>query len=202
MRTSNKYNIILADPPWSFKTYSEAGKKKKSPEVHYHTMTIDDIYNLPVCDISHQDCVLFLWVTNPLLEYGLETIKRWGFQYKTVGFSWYKQNKVAQSFFYGLGYWTRANVELCLLATKGHPKRVSKGVSQVISQDFDTEQVKSRIEEHSAKPDEIRQRIVDLCGDLPRIELFARKKVDGWTCVGDEITGEDIRKTLDDMKGN
>lgn len=184
-----KYNIIYADPPWSFKTYSEKGKEKKSAELHYDCMTIDDIYNLPVQDISNEDCILFLWITNPMLQEGLETIKRWGFKYKTVGFSWYKKNKIADSFFWGLGYWTRANVELCLIATKGHPTRINKGVHQVINDEdeLDTEQFTSIIREHSRKPDEVREKIIKLCGDLPRIELFARQQSDGWDVWGNEV---------------
>lgn len=185
-----KYNIIYADPPWTFKTYSEKGKEKKSPENHYSCMKIEDIYNLPVNELAADDCVLFLWVTNPMLIEGLRTIERWGFTYKTVGFSWYKRNKKADSFFWGLGYWTRANVELCLLATKGKPIRVSKGVHQVIDEFIDTEQVKTIIEGHSKKPDVIREKIVSLCGDLPRIELFSRQKPDGWDVWGNEVEND------------
>ena len=184
-----KYNIIYADPPWSFKTYSEKGKEKKSAELHYPCMNIEDIYNLPVQNICDNDCILFLWVTNPMLLEGLETIKKWGFTYKTVGFSWYKRNKKADSFFWGLGYWTRANVELCLLATKGKPSRISKGVHQVIDdyEHWDTEQIRSMIDEHSHKPNLIRNKIVELCGDIPRIELFARQQVPGWDVWGNEV---------------
>jgi N6-adenosine-specific RNA methylase IME4 len=187
-----KFNIIYADPPWSFTTYSAKGKEKKSPELHYDCMTIDDIYSLPVQNIANNDCILFLWVTNPMLQEGLETIKRWGFTYKTVGFSWYKKNKIADSFFWGLGYWTRANMELCLLATKGKPTRISKGVHQVIDNNdyWDTEQTVSKIREHSQKPEEVRTRIVQLCGDVPRVELFARNKTEGWDVWGNEIKSD------------
>jgi N6-adenosine-specific RNA methylase IME4 len=191
---NNKYNIVYCDPPWTFQTYSEKGKEKKSPEVHYSCMSIEDIYNLPIDQISADDSVLFLWATNPMLPQALEAIKRWNFTYKTVAFSWYKKNKIAPSFFWGLGYWTRANVELCLLATKGKPKRVSKGVHQVIDDwDYglfalhDTEQLALKIREHSRKPDEIRDRIVELCGDIPRIELFARQQYPRWDVFGDEV---------------
>jgi len=125
-----KYNIIYADPAWTFKTWSNKGEEK-SPK--YDVMTINDIKNLPVNEIIENDCVLFIWVTYPLLKEGLETIESWGFEYKTCGFSWIKQNKKADSLFWGLGYWTRANNEICLLATKGKPKRVGKGVHQVVA---------------------------------------------------------------------
>jgi N6-adenosine-specific RNA methylase IME4 len=189
-----KYNIIYADPPWNFVTFSLKGKEHKSAELHYNTMSIKDISNLPVEDIAADNCVLFLWVTNPMLTHGLDIIEDWGFIYKTVGFSWYKKNKVADSFFWGLGYWTRANVELCLLATKGKPTRISKGVHQVINDEdlWDTEQIATKIRQHSQKPDEVRERIVQLCGDLPRVELFARDRFPGWDAWGNEIESDEV----------
>ena len=176
-----KYNIIYADPPWTFKTYSDKGKEKKSAEVHYKCMTINDIYNLPVNNIADENCILFLWVTMPLLQEGLETIRQWGFTYKTCAFNWIKKNKIADSYFWGLGYWTRSNSELCLLATKGNPKRISKSVHQICD---------AKIMKHSKKPNEIRNKIIKLCGDIPRIELFARQKVDKWDAWGDEIESD------------
>lgn len=178
---NKKYNIIYADPPWSFKTYSNKGKEKKSADNHYNCMSIQDIYNLPVGEIAAENCVLFLWVTMPMLQDGLETIKRWGFTYKTCAFNWVKKNKKSDSFFWGLGYWTRSNSEICLLATKGNPKRISKSVHQVCD---------ARIMQHSKKPDEIRNRIVQLMGDIPRIELFAREKAEGWHVWGDEVDSD------------
>lgn len=180
-KMNKKYNIIYADPPWSFKTYSNKGKEKKSADNHYNCMSIQDIYNLPVGEIAAENCVLFLWVTMPMLQDGLETIKRWGFTYKTCAFNWVKKNKKSDSFFWGLGYWTRSNSEICLLATKGNPKRISKSVHQVCD---------ARIMQHSKKPDEIRNRIVQLMGDIPRIELFAREKAEGWHVWGDEVDSD------------
>jgi N6-adenosine-specific RNA methylase IME4 len=186
MIINKKYNIIYADPPWTFKTYSEKGKLHKSAELHYHCMDINDIYNLPVVNLADDNCILFLWVIFPLLQEGLETIERWGFSYKTCAFNWVKKNKIADSYFYGLGYWTRIGSELCLLATKGHPKRMSKSVHQICD---------ARIREHSRKPDEIRNKIVKLCGDLPRLEMFAREKVSGWDSWGNEVESDiDIEK--------
>jgi len=188
---NKKFNIIYADPPWTFKTYSEKGKEKKSAELHYDCMKIEDIYNLPIQNISAEDCVLFLWVTNPMLEQGLQTIKEWGFTYKTVAFNWFKKNKIADSWFWGLGYWTRQNTEMCLLATKGHPQRINKGIHQVIDfEQFDTEPIFTKLREHSRKPDEVRNRIVELCGDVPRIELFSRNQYDGWSVWGNEVESD------------
>ena len=172
-----KYKIIYADPAWHFKTYSSKGEKRSAVR-HYDCLNINDIYNLPVDTISDNDCILLIWVIDPMLPEAIETIKRWGFKYKTVAFTWVKENKKSDGYFTGLGYWTRANPEMCLLATKGKPKRLSKAVKQLII---------SKRQEHSKKPDEIRKRIIQLCGDLPRIELFARQKVEGWDCWGNEV---------------
>jgi N6-adenosine-specific RNA methylase IME4 len=198
MTLPNKYKIIYADPPWTFKTYSEKGKEHKSPELHYDCMTIEDIYSLPIQNIAEDDCILFLWVTSPMLREGLETMKRWGFEYKTVGFNWFKRNKIADSWFWGLGYWTRQNTEFCLIGTKGKPQRVDKGVSQVIDEDClcDTENLTDRIMKHSEKPAIVREKIVELMGDISRIELFARQRVEGWDAMGLEIDGKDIRDAL------
>ena len=105
-------------------------------------------------------------------------MKEWGFKYKTCGFTWVKRNKVADTWFFGLGSWTRANAEICLLGTRGRIPRVSNKVSQVVD---------THIEEHSKKPAIVRDRIVELVGALPRIELFARQTVDGWDCWGNEV---------------
>ncbi len=122
--------------------------------------------------LSANDCILFLWVTMPNLIEGLELIEKWGFQYKTCGFTWIKTYTNGKPVV-GLGYWTRANAELCLIAAKGNIRRVDKGVSQVILE---------KPREHSRKPDCVREKIVKLMGDLPRIELFARQHAEGWDC--------------------
>ena len=167
MNTDKKYKVIYADPPWSYNVWSGKGKTAAN---HYDCMKKEDISNLPVGNLADKDCVLFLWVTFPCL--------REGFEYKTCGFVWVKKNKKSDSWFWGLGYWTRANAEICLIGTKGKPDRKSRSVHQVVD---------SRIREHSRKPDEVRDRIVQLCGDVPRIELFARQSVEGWDCWGNEV---------------
>lgn len=187
-----KYKIIYADPPWQYRVYSKKGQEK-SAENHYHTMNIKDIMALPVDKIADKDCILFLWITFPCLKEGIEVMERWGFKYKTCGFNWVKRNKKKNTYFMGLGFWTRSNSEVCLIGTKGQPKRVSKSVSQICD---------ARIMEHSRKPAEIRERIVELCGELPRIELFARDKVKGWDSLGDEIDGKDIREALREVIEN
>ncbi len=177
--TEKKYNIIYADPPWRFNAWSRKTGLSRSADAHYETMSKQNIQELPIQKICQKDCVLFLWVTAPCLLEGIELIQKWGFTYKTFGFTWIKQNKKSDSLFWGMGYYTRANTEICILATKGKPlQRVSKSVHQVIT---------SRIREHSRKPDEARERIMELFGNLPRIELFARQEVEGWDCWGNEV---------------
>lgn len=141
-------------------------------------MSIEEICKLSVAEVTADDCVLFLWTTFPQLQEALRVIKAWGFCYKTVAFVWLKQNKSGKGWFFGLGFWTRGNAEICLLATKGKPHRQSNRVHQFII---------SHLREHSQKPDETREKIVELMGDLPRLELFARKETDGWDVWGDEV---------------
>ncbi len=176
------YRVIYADPPWTFATYSRKGKGR-SPEAHYDCMTLADIKALPVADWAADDCVLLLWTTDPLLEKAFEVIRAWGFTYKTVGFYWAKLNKSSgrvptdeRSFFTGLGFWTRANPEPCLLATRGHPKRRSADVRKLVI---------SPRREHSRKPDEVYDRITALC-EGPYLEMFARGSRPGWDVWGSE----------------
>ena len=147
-------------------------------EKHYPTMSIDELCALPVPELAAKDCALFLWATFPQLPEALRLIRAWGFRYRTVAFVWLKRNRKSPSWFYGMGYWTRSNAEICLLATKGKPKRQSAGVHQFLI---------SPIEQHSKKPDAAREKIVALMGDLPRIELFARQKTPGWDIWGNEL---------------
>ena len=174
-----KYKIIYADPPWRY----ERSKVQGAAEKHYPTMQLDELCALPVSELADQDCILFLWATFPQLNEALELIKAWGFTYKSVAFVWLKLNRKSRTWFYGLGFWTRGNAEICLLATKGHPKRKSAAVHQFII---------SPIEQHSKKPDEAREKIIALMGDLPRIELFARQRTPGWDVWGNEVEHIDI----------
>jgi N6-adenosine-specific RNA methylase IME4 len=180
-----KYQIIYADPPWGSNT--QFGRdKKKGKDQHYPLMSAGAIRNLPVKNIADENCVLFLWVVDTQLQDGLDTIKSWGFTFKTVGFTWVKETKHGKEHF-GVGRWTRKNPEMCLLATKGNPKRINAGVRQL---------QRHKVREHSRKPDEIRDEVICLCGDLPRIELFARQKTEGWDAAGFDIDGQDIAESL------
>ena len=177
-----KYKIIYADPPWSYRD-----KRDKHPRlcggasVHYNTMNIEDIKSLPISELADDNSILFLWITFPNLQEGLDVIKAWGFIYKTLGFSWIKTNKNNGKPFFGIGYYTKSNCEVCLIGVKGKPPKASNSVSSVLI---------SPREEHSKKPDVVRDKIVELCGDLPRVELFARQKVEGWDSWGNEIESD------------
>ncbi len=175
--TDKKYNVIYADPPWKYNTWRDG---MGTAEKHYPTMKVESIVGMQniIKNISEKDCILFLWVTFPCLLEGLKVMKEWGFKYKTCGFNWIKRNKVSDTWFFGMGHWTRANSELCLIGTKGTIKRKSNKVSQIID---------THIEEHSKKPNIVRERIVELVGDLPRIELFARQTSEGWDSWGNEV---------------
>lgn len=175
---NNKYKLIYADPPWQFRVWSNRGKDR-SAEKHYPVMTLEDIKNLDVKSISDDNCMLLMWATYPNLEEAFEVIKSWGFKYKTVAFTWAKKTK-NDKWHIGLGYWTRHNPEICLLATKGKPKRKSKSVRNLVV---------SKIRKHSEKPKEIYDYIEELV-DGPYIELFARNKRDGWDSWGNELEND------------
>ena len=190
--TDKKYNVIYADPPWRYGDRRCSG----ACEFHYNTMDIDDICALPVERIAAKDSVLFLWTTYPMLQEAMRLIKAWGFQYKSIAFQWVKMNKSGKGYFFGLGRWTRGNTEPCLIAVKGKPKRISAGVGQLIF---------APLREHSQKPHVVREKIVELIGDMPRIELFARAATQGWDCWGDEapnsvVQVEDLARSFD-MEG-
>ena len=181
-----KYSIIYIDPPWSYKDKSCQGAAEKQ----YKTLSIDDLCRLPINDICADDCIMFLWATYPLLPEALQFIKSHNFTYKSIGFQWIKTNPKSGTPFYGLGRWTRGNTEPCLIATKGKPKRVSNSVFQLIQ---------SPIGKHSKKPDVARDKIVQLIGDLPRIELFARQRTEGWDAIGYDLDGKDIFEALKEL---
>jgi len=167
-----KYNIIYADPPWR---YFEDGLKNQSQ--HYSTMSLEDICQLKVGELAADDCILFMWVTFPMLDNFIDVLRCWGFEYSTVGFTWVKSTKDKKGFAFGLGAWTRSNAEICVIARRGVIPRQDASISQIIYEP---------VGRHSAKPAIVRDKIVQLVGDLPRIELFAREKADGWDVWGAE----------------
>lgn len=172
-----KYNVIYVDPPWGYQNKATRAAADK----HYGTMTLEELKQMPITHgggcLAADDCALFIWATFPMLREALELIEAWGFKYKTIAFNWIKQNKSGAGLFWGLGNWTRSNSEICLLAIRGKPKRISAAVHSVVM---------APVQKHSQKPDEVRERIVKLVGDVPRIELFARAAAPGWDCWGNE----------------
>lgn len=187
-----KYKIIYADPPWEYGNYSNMGDPVKCKRLGiqpkfkitpYSGMNIEQIKALPVSDISDDDSVLLMWITWPCLLWAEPVMKAWGFEYRTLAFNWVKKNKNGVGWFFGLGNYTRANSEICLLGRRGKGcKVINKKVEQILD---------SPLTEHSEKPNEARLRIVKLFGDLPRIELFARSKIHGWDVWGNDARLQD-----------
>lgn len=179
------FSILYADPPWQFKARNSSknpdGCQRAGRQIPYPTMNTEAICALQVSRIAEANCALFLWATYPMLPDALKVIAAWGFQYKTTAFTWVKRTRSDRGFHFGMGYWTRSNPEICLLATRGHPRRVSSSVPNLII---------SPVQDHSRKPGEVRDRIVTLCGDLPRAELFAREKSPGWCAWGNEVESD------------
>jgi len=170
-----RFRVILADPPWKFKTWSKRGLGR-SPDRHYRTMTIAQLKALPIGQLVAKDCALFLWTTWPHLLQALELVEAWGFTYKTLAFVWIKLTKRGR-LHWGTGYWTRANSEPCLLATRGKPRRRHRDVHQVMME---------VVREHSRKPAVVHERIERLVRG-PYLELFAREHPRGWASWGDEL---------------
>jgi N6-adenosine-specific RNA methylase IME4 len=180
------FGAILCDPPWSFLTY---GKKRTTPhrtaEDHYQTMPADDLKGLPVASVAARDCALFMWAVDSHLDEAIDLGRAWGFSYKTIAFIWAKTTKKDLQFGFfppetthriGMGYWTRKQAEVCLMFTRGKPRRIGKGVRQIIE---------APRREHSRKPDETHQRVQELVAG-PYLEMFARQPRAGWSVWGNE----------------
>lgn len=177
------YGAILADPPWRFQHWSGKGTARAADN-HYDTVDNIELAAMPVARLAADDCALFIWISWPKLEESLSIINWWGFHYKTCAFAWAKAHANQLEMFrddipdqMGMGYWTRANTEVCLLATRGKPKRLNADVRQAI--------IAPR-REHSRKPDGIHERIERLVAG-PYLELFARQQRPGWDCWGNEV---------------
>lgn len=187
---NKKYKIIYADPPWKYGNFISKGRfRPHFSDGRYRTdsrfgltpydqMELEEIKTMPVQDITDKNSVLLLWTTMPCIPWALEIIKTWGFEYKTVAFTWVKKNPNGVGWYMGMGNYTRANAEICMLAKKGNGCKVlDRSIKQIID---------LPISKHSKKPDEVRRRIIGLFGDMPRIELFARTKVFGWDTWGND----------------
>lgn len=173
-----KYQLIYADPAWIYRDKANAGKRGAFHK--YSLMTLERICALPIRELAAENCVLVMWWVGPQPREALQVVDAWGFTLKNMtGFSWEKMTKTGKRAF-GMGHWTRGNVENCLIATKGKPKRANAGVSQYVP---------ALLREHSRKPDQVRDACVRLCGDVPRLDLFARQRHPGWDAWGDQVKG-------------
>jgi site-specific DNA-methyltransferase (adenine-specific) len=194
-----KYNIIYADPPWSYKDKNPLGRTRGryGAADHYQTMTLTEIKELNVQRIAAGNCVLFLWAVAPQLPAAIEVINAWGFQYKTIAFVWIKLEQNGERFF-GTGAYTKSNAELCLLGVRGKVGRLVRGsvndpdnvlrvISNKESQIITTSRKNRSGRFHSVKPDKAYTKIESLFGKVPRIELFARNEKEGWDCWGNQV---------------
>lgn len=178
-----KYNIIYADPPWNYGSKSAVnnttGSQIKPLSNHYNTMKLRELEELPIKSITQKDAVCFMWVTDSHLDEALQIFKAWGFKYKTIAFNWIKTTSKG-NYCKNVAPWTMKSSEICLLGVKGTMSKYKKAnniESLVIAQRT----------KHSKKPHEVRKRIDLLFGDLPKIELFAREKTEGWDVWGNEV---------------
>jgi len=175
--TNKKFQIIYADPPWDYKGQQQHtgkdGPTSGGSSLHYGTLRLRDLKTLNVDAMADKDCLLFLWATSPHLDQAIELMKTWGFQWATVGFVWDKERV-------NPGFYTMSQCELCLIGKKGKipTPRGARNVRQL---------VQFLRGKHSQKPEDVRKRIELMFPVQRKLELFARNKVEGWDCWGDEV---------------
>ena len=189
------YTAIYSDPPWPYDNTGDGVQGRVTGQ--YHTATIPDLRAMPVSRLAAASSVLFMWATWPFLGDALVLMTHWGFNYSRLAFIWVKYRGGTP--FTGLGYWTRSNTELCLFGVRGNPRpqRQDAAVSQLVwGEELGQEGLvlHAPLTRHSAKPPEVRQRIVRLMGDVPRLELFARERADGFDAWGDEVDSDIIMR--------
>jgi N6-adenosine-specific RNA methylase IME4 len=181
-------HALYMDWPWQYRVWK--GQRTRTADAHYPTLTLAAGRGLPIYDLMSDDSMLFFWITMPYLVDGIAMVTHWGFEFKTCAFTWVKRTTHGK-WHVGLGHYTRANAELCLLFTKGKPRRHSKSVRQLIE---------APIGKHSAKPHEIYQRIEELTGPGIFLEMFARNEQPGWLSMGIDLPavgqGRDVRYVL------
>lgn len=173
---NKKYDIIYADPAWQYDSGRNLGKKSLldgKSNSHYGTMTIDELKKLPICNITSDDCLLFMWVVSPKLDLCIDVLKEWGFKYVTIAFIWHKQRT-------NPGSYTMSECEICIVGKKGKipTPRGSRKERQFLTE------LRTK---HSKKPDEIRDRITKMFPDQNKVELFARQNYNGWDAWGNEV---------------
>lgn len=176
---SKKYQVIYADPPWTFKSKNTGGSMKSGAAAQYQTMSIKEMMSMDVQSICSDNCILVMWWVGSQPEEAIALAKAWGFKIKHMnGFVWNKLT-VKELPFFGMGYYTRAGAETALIAIKGKPNIASHSVRQVRT---------AKVGRHSEKPAEFRNDIVQMCGDVPRLEMFARDAAPGWDVFGNQVS--------------
>lgn len=184
-RKMAKYSVILSDCPWAYN--DRAGKR--GADKKYDVLTTRELAMIRIGDLAAENCAHFMWATGPMLPDAIKLMKIWGFDYKNIAFTWIKENQKSEGLFSGMGHYTRACAEYVLLGIKGKLERQSRSVHSVV--------IAPR-QGHSSKPQEVRDRIVELFGDVPRVELFARSKDFKWRQTGIEMDGLDIREFIEE----
>jgi len=187
LKSNNKYQVIYADPAWSYEDSSCRG----AAAGEYTLMPLDELKKLPVPNFCEDESICFMWVTMPLLREGFELLEAWGFSYVTNAFTWIKTSEHGKPRMM-LGRWTRGNAEICIMGKRGKCAnwRVGKGVHSVIQAPFT---------KHSEKPHAVRQGIEELLGERSRIELFARRSFNGWDAWGNQVDDIDLKLTSRDF---
>tara|TARA_E500000331_G_scaffold352275_1_gene400499 strand:+ start:353 stop:1078 length:726 start_codon:yes stop_codon:yes gene_type:complete len=186
------YSIIYADPPWSYtRTIGNGVLKRRNGEVYYPSMPVSELEALGshLRRITRKNSALLIWATMPCLPDAIKVMESWGFKYKTCWATWVKTNKAGDKPFFGVGYYTRSNAELCLLGVKGKIASFKKLVDGEIREGNPNSLSSICIErprQHSRKPETVRNNIVTFFGDVPRLELFAREKTPGWSALGNQ----------------
>lgn len=196
MRPAGGFDLIMADPPWSFQNFSAKGEGK-NPKAHYACMPLDEIVAMPVSALAAQDCLLWMWAVNPMVPQALRVIDAWGFEVKTFG-AWVKRTAHGKDAF-GTGYLFRSSSEPIILATRGAPKVTRATRSTVASYDVSANAragdgwpasvitIEACVREHSRKPAEAFAAAEALMPDARRIELFSRQPRPGWAAWGNEV---------------
>ena len=181
-----KYSIIYADPPWQFSNKKTGGSMASGAAAKYLTTGIQGLKDIPVTDITADDAILFMWYVGAMPQEAIDLVHAWGFTLKNMnGFVWNKLTQTNKPHF-GMGFYTRAGSESVIIATKGKFKPASRSVRAVFNADEQI-QFEAKAIKHSRKPPQVRDLIVELCGDLPRLEMFARESAPGWSVFGNEV---------------
>lgn len=185
--TDKKYKVIYADPAWQFSNKKTGGSMTSGSDHQYKSiMSVDDLKALPVADLADDDCLLVMWLVGSMPQEAIDLVKSWGFALKNMnGFVWNKLTQTGKPYF-GMGFYTRAGSESCIIATKGKFKPASRSVRAVFNAEAQI-QFEAKVTVHSEKPKQVRDLIVELAGDVPRIELFSRHVVEGWDRWGNEV---------------